>query len=132
MALGRDDLVGGWRLSAWYAEGSDGERNYPMGENAEGMIMYTPDGWVTAVIHAGARQPTSDSGTANASYFNYCGRWRLDGDAVIHTIEHALDQSIVGAEVRREIKLDGDMLNFTGAGAVDGATNIIIWQRTRD
>ena len=47
MSLSRDDLVGVWTLQATYTEDDDGNRTPVLGENPQGRIMYTADGYMT-------------------------------------------------------------------------------------
>jgi hypothetical protein len=51
----RDQLVGAWELIKYSAYLPSDQSNaiYPMGENAQGIIMYTPDGYmyVSRIIH---------------------------------------------------------------------------------
>ena len=52
MATFRDQLVGAWELVEYQAYSADDRSNtiHPMGKNAEGIIMYTPDGYMSAQL----------------------------------------------------------------------------------
>ena len=135
MALSDSDLVGAWVLDEMYAEDEDGGRTHPMGRDAGGMIMYTPDGYMSAITHFADRfLPTdrpSDEERAEAfsTYFNYAGTWALADDTVTHTIQTALDPNMVGMSLSRDITKDGAKLVFSGLGP-DGVTRqFIIWKR---
>lgn len=135
MALGNDDLVGGWTLEEMYAEADDGTRTHPMGRDAGGMIMYTPDGYMSAITHFSDRFLTADRPSdeerseAFNTYFNYAGTWEIDGDTVTHTIRHALDPNMVGVSLSRQVEHEGARMVFTGMGP-DGVTkNVIVWKR---
>jgi hypothetical protein len=39
-----DRLIGAWRLAEFTVTAEDGTVTYPMGEDVEGLIIYTPDG----------------------------------------------------------------------------------------
>lgn len=134
MALAKDDLLGAWELAEMYADKADGTRVWPMGRDAAGAIMYASDGTMSATVVAAGRLAPGPNGDAAAkaaaygSYFNYVARWRLDGEAVVHTIEHALDPAMVGMELRRAIEHRGDVMYFRGASP-DGTASVIIWRR---
>ena len=135
MALSDSDLVGAWVLDEMYAEDEDGGRTHPMGRDAGGMIMYTPDGYMSAITHFADRilpaDRPSDEERAEAfsTYFNYAGTWALADDTVTHTIQTALDPNMVGMSLSRDITRDGAKLVFSGLGP-DGVTRqFIIWKR---
>jgi hypothetical protein len=47
----RDQLIGAWKLVSYVEKPVDGSApSYPLGENAQGIIMYTPDGYVSAQL----------------------------------------------------------------------------------
>ncbi len=135
MATRDADLIGAWDLEEMYAETEDGTRTHPMGRDAKGTIMYTPDHYMSAIVHGAERflpvdRPSDeDRAEAFSSYFNYAGTWGLSGDTVTHAIEHALDPNMAGVSLTREIDYEGSRMIFTGVGP-DGVTkNVIIWKR---
>lgn len=136
MAVKDDDLIGAWALEEMYAETEDGTRSHPMGRDASGMIMYTPDHHMSAIVHFADRflpadRPSDeDQAEAFSSYFNYAGTWSLEGNAVTHVLTHALDPNMVGMSLTRNIEHDGARMVFTGLGP-DGVTKqVIIWKRS--
>ena len=43
----REQLIGAWKLLSYIETPVDGSpKRFPMGENAQGIIMYTPDGYM--------------------------------------------------------------------------------------
>jgi hypothetical protein len=46
----RDRLIGAWRLAEFTVTAEDGTVTYPMGEDVEGLIIYTPDGYMSAQL----------------------------------------------------------------------------------
>src|SRR5271169_1670906 len=52
MAQGlREKLIGAWKLISYVEKPVDGSAPfYPMGEKPEGIIMYTPDGYMSAQL----------------------------------------------------------------------------------
>lgn len=53
----REQLIGAWKLQS-YVEipVDDSEPFYPLGKNATGIIMYTPDGYMSAQLMGEQRQ----------------------------------------------------------------------------
>ena len=51
-AMEPNPLIGAWRLVTYEAHSGD-EISYPLGEDASGYIMYTPDGYMSVLIMAG-------------------------------------------------------------------------------
>jgi hypothetical protein len=135
MASNDSDLVGAWVLDEMYAESEDGTRSHPMGRDADGMIMYTTDGYMSAIVHFADRFLPADGPSneeraeAFSSYFNYSGTWSVKDDTVTHTLQHALDPNMVGMSLSRDITKDGAKVVFSGLGP-DGVTRqFIIWKR---
>lgn len=130
--LKAEDLIGAWTLVSWRIEYSDGRAaSYPFGEDAEGVIMYTPNGYMNAVLHQNARGPVSTQYVREApadekaalfdSFMQYGGRFRVEGENVIHQVEHALNPDLVGTEQLRHVALDGDTLNLSGEEKIEAA-----------
>ncbi|MBV8097902.1 MAG: lipocalin-like domain-containing protein [Verrucomicrobia bacterium] len=46
-------LLGAWSLVAWFEVKPNGERVYPLGEDAIGQIMYSADGHIAAQLMRG-------------------------------------------------------------------------------
>ena len=135
MSLSRDDLVGVWTLEATYTEDDDGNRTPVLGENPQGRIMYTADGYMTAMTGRGDRElPASgaseaDKAAAFDSFMSYAGRWTLNDKVVTHQIEYATNPNWVGTARDRSIDHQGDRMVFSGLSG-DGVTRaVIIWRR---
>src|SRR5260370_33298970 len=47
----REQLIGAWKLVSYIETPMDGSpTRYPMGEKGQGIIMYTPDGYMSAQL----------------------------------------------------------------------------------
>jgi hypothetical protein len=47
----REQLIGAWKLISYVESPVDGSaKRFPMGDKAQGIIMYTPDGWRTRTV----------------------------------------------------------------------------------
>lgn len=93
----RDQLIGAWKLASYVEEPVDGSApSYPFGEDAEGIIMYTPDGFMSAQLSVRKHAPfASDDwyqgkpeefAAAASSYFAYTGPFQVDEEA--QTLTH--------------------------------------------
>jgi hypothetical protein len=111
-------FIGSWELESWRMSGADGIWVYPLGADAEGMLIYAPDGYMFAALTAAGRaafqgdDPLNGSAyeclMAARSYHSYGGRYRLEEDRIIHAVETALYPNLVGTEQVRYWRFDGD------------------------
>ena len=53
--MGSNPLIGAWRLVTYEAHTGD-DVLYPLGEDASGYIMYTPDGYMSVLMMAAGRK----------------------------------------------------------------------------
>jgi hypothetical protein len=45
----REQLIGAWKLASYVEKPVDGSpATYPLGETPRGLILYTPDGYMSA------------------------------------------------------------------------------------
>jgi len=131
------DLLGAWRLESWSFVYDDGRpEEFALGTDAQGIIMYTPDGHVSATLmRAGraAKTPGSDAerATAFAESFAYAGRYEVRDSTVFHSIEVATNPALIGVTSTRYIKLEGDRLTLSGPdfAAGSGRSQKIVWRR---
>jgi hypothetical protein len=106
----REKLIGAWRLVDVVEEPVDGSPvRRPHGERPVGLILYTPDGYMSAQIMERARAAitapdwsdlTSEEYAEEArGYFAYCGSFEVDEAAgrVTHTVEASLSRGGWGA-----------------------------------
>lgn len=118
--MNQSEFVGVWSLKTFSISFSDGRPPiYPFGEDAEGLIVYTECGMMSALLSKANRPKFSttrieDTSRASVcekvkafdSYLHYAGFYRIEGNEVVHTINHALDPSIIGNEQRRFFSYD--------------------------
>jgi len=118
------DLLGSWRLEAWRTDYSDGrEPTFPYGKDAQGMLVYSGDGRMSASIMKAGRPPLSSQNTRLApegekvlafdSYFNYAGPYEIRGDSVVHKVEFSLNPNFAGTEQVRLITLEPGRLTLS-------------------
>jgi len=110
-----DALVGTWRVLAMEHYTDDGEVGRPFGDTPRGLIVYTPERYMTAVLMRPGRPPFAAGDvlggtpaeradaflTANA----FAGRWELQGDEVVHHLEVCTFPNWVGTEQRRRFEV---------------------------
>lgn len=97
------EIVGTWRLVAASATSGDVRDNAPYGPAPAGVITYTGDSMVMAIVSHSGRQPltsgdrisasTNERAEAFATSFSYAGRYSLSGDKIIHRVEIASVQN---------------------------------------
>jgi hypothetical protein len=141
--ISKDDLIGTWQLESWTIGYSDRDDfSYPYGEEPEGLLVYSKDGWMSASISRPGREPLPEDvsyrklpdgvkAAAFSSYFHYAGRYRVvDGD-VIHYVTQSLNPNFPGSEQLRHAELDGQTLVLSGKDQVGSATRFhsLVWHR---
>jgi len=137
MTATAQDLLGAWRLESWTLHYDDGRPpEHPLGPAAQGLIMYTPDGHVSATLMRGDRSTAApatdgDRARAYADSFAYAGRYELRDGTVFHTIEIATNPALIGVTSTRHIAHDGDRLTLSGPdfSAASARTQRIVWRR---
>jgi lipocalin-like protein len=137
-------LVGTWRLVSVTTSSTDGATNDSVfGSNPSGLLTYTPDGRMSAVISYGGRTPLSGDRTSapaneRADAFNtflaYAGRYTTAGDRVTHHVEVASFQNWVNTDLIRTVRHDRDRITLrtppTSVGGVTRTTELV-WERVK-
>ena len=142
----RETLIGAWRLvCSVETDVKTGAVDRPLGDKPEGLILYTPDGYMSAQLSA-ADRPNFESGdmykgkpeeyvAAGLSYLAYSGPYYVDEANRI--VEHEMFVSLFpnwkGQRQARIVKLDEKELHLSPNcplmfnGSLKTAT--IIWRR---
>jgi len=119
-------LLGAWQLLGWeIAESNSDKRLFPFGDNPQGLITYTADGWMSATVSCRQRNKLSTEGglrnlpaqllaEAYKSYFHYAGTYQLQSDRVIHAVTTALNPNMVGTEQVRFFDISDGVLTLRG------------------
>lgn len=117
-ASNRAQLLGAWRLLAWEAIGEDGTIDHPMGDDPQGVVVYTPDGTMMTTLGRAGRTPITGGDmlagpdqervAAFGSFIAYQSRFRMDGGDVIHQVEMSLFPNWVGTAQRRHVEVSPD------------------------
>lgn len=140
-----EQLVGAWELVSYEARRNNEEQTvHPLGDDASGYVMYTPDGHVSVQIMRSGRSSYQVAGPgegtaaelaeAAAGYLAYSGSYRvIDNSVVVHEIDVSLLPNWVGASLRRKVTLDGRRLELITITPIliDGSphTAVLAWDR---
>ena len=134
-----DKLAGTWKLVSASSTTSNGERSEtPYGPNPVGILTYTGDGRVSALISYGGRKAlgalasVEEQAEAFKTFLAYAGRYTLDGENVTHHVEISSIQNYVGKDLVRNVKFQGERITLvTPPTRVNGKiqTLELIWER---
>jgi hypothetical protein len=134
-------LEGTWILDTFLVEDPiTGERTAVLGEQPSGVLVLTVEGRLVSVVTPGGRAPpTTDAERATAfrAMLAYSGRYRVEGDQFIATVDVAWDEAYAGTEQVRRFRLEGDSLILETAPQLSvgtegsGARGIVTWRRER-
>jgi len=141
--ISKEQLCGTWGLESWTIGYSDrDEFTYPYGEDPQGLLLYTDDGWMSASICRSGRAalsaevsfrklPEADKAAAFSSYFHYAGRYRVEDGDVIHEVVQSLNPNMAGTAQLRHAELDGKTLVLSGKDEIGGTTRFhsLVWHR---
>lgn len=146
-AQSADRLVGAWRLVSAKITTDKGEVRDSWGPNPEGLLMYTADGRMSAILTLGNRKPLSvtdfisapapERAEAFASMTAYAGRYTLAGDKVVHHVEVASTPNDVGANMERlVVHVDAERLVLRVAkpylrGGMMVQSQELVWQKVK-
>lgn len=136
-------LIGSWQLVSWLIHYENGrEPGAPFGQTPSGQLLYSADGRMSATVHLRDRASFPEDRSprdldidmlacAYRSYFHYAGTWRIEGDTVIHRIQHSLNPNMVGTEQARKMNLEEPFLSLVAEESVGGGTrrHELIWRR---
>jgi len=142
----RETLIGAWRLvSSVETDIKTGAVDRPLGDKPEGLILYTPDGYMSAQLSA-ADRPNFESGdmykgkpeeyvAAGLTYLAYSGPYYVDeGNRIVeHEMSVSLFPNWRGQRQVRIVVLDELELHLSPSrpllfnGSLKMAT--IIWRR---
>jgi hypothetical protein len=142
-----DALVGVWTLRR-YSDLTDSlPPQYPFGNDPEGLLIYTPDGFVSAVLMARGRPNLGGNGftdgtadqymSAGKGFIGYIGRYEVDEERsiVTHRPVVAFAPNMLGSIQQRFVELEGDVLVLTAEHAqspdLPAINSRLEWARVR-
>jgi hypothetical protein len=139
-------LVGAWRLRSYTDEPVDGSgKSHPMGENVQGLIMYTPDGFMSAQLMTAGRPGFASGDWFDGSdeefraeaggYIAYSGPYAVDEEdqTLTHTMDVSLFPNWIGQTQPRIVELGRDTLRLSTAAPFRSngkmVNSYLSWQR---
>lgn len=144
----RDQLIGAWKLVSYEERPVDGSPSfYPMTEKPQGIIMYTPDGYMSAQLCKPDRKPfssgdwfkgTDDDYKQEAStYIAYTGPFHVDEEkrTLTHTMFISLFPNWIGQTQPRVVKIEGNSLHLSTASPITSGGKVVNsylrWERAK-
>ena len=142
----RDRLIGAWKLVSYVEEPVDGSAPFhPMGEKPKGIIMYTPDGYMSAQLMRPDRRPFASGdwfdGTEEeyreeaSTYIAYSGPFHVDEEkrTLTHSMFVSLFPNWTGQTQPRVVKIEDDKLFLSTESPIKSGGKIVMsrlqWQR---
>jgi Lipocalin-like domain len=142
----RDQLIGAWKLVSYVEEPVDGSAPFhPLGERPKGIIMYTPDGYMSAQLMRPERRPFASGdwfdGTEEeyreeaSTYIAYSVPFHVDEEkrTLTHSMLVSLFPNWTGQTQPRVVKIEGDKLFLSTESPLKSGGKIVMsylqWQR---
>lgn len=137
-------LAGAWRLVAWTIEyPATGRVTQPFGPHPEGLLLYTPDGYMSAMLQRPGRSRLSRSdphavsdaekAAAFGGYMHYAGTWSVTAGCVVHEVGLAMNPNLLGTRQVRRATLAGDELRLEADEPLEAAGQVrrhrLSWRR---
>ena len=136
-----DSPVGAWKLvSCIFEDVQTKERTLPYGEHPKGYAILTPEGRLMALITAEGRtvpHTGEDRDAAFRSAAAYSGRYRVDGNQFVTTVDIAWNEAWVGTDQVRFFRMEGDRLYIQTPPTPNPEARarmmhgMLIWQREK-
>jgi hypothetical protein len=127
----RDRLIGAWSLVSYEERPVDGSPSfYPMGTSPKGIIMYTPDGFMSAQLSKPDRKPFASGDWFKASdaefrdeatsYIAYTGPFHVDEEKqhLTHSMFISLFPNWIGQTQPRVVRIEGNRLFLSTASPI--------------
>jgi hypothetical protein len=142
----KEQLIGAWTLSTYVARDiGSGVESYPLGEHPLGLILYTPDGYMSAQLQRPERHSFSggdllhatpeEYAAAGSSYIAYSGRFFVDEikKSLSHEMAVSFFPNWFGQRQVRLVDVNDEWLQLSTDGPIhfEGAqkTAALRWRR---
>jgi len=139
----KDSVVGTWKLVSVTATTDKGVMDKAaLGQNPSGLLTYTADGRMMAIISDDGRKPLSiadrvsapaeERAQAYSTFMAYAGRYTYTCDKVVHHVEVASLQNWVNTDQTRFVTLHGNRLIVRNTPQLRGAVMVTlesVWER---
>ena len=137
-----DRLQGTWKLvSAVREEIPSGATTTMFGERPQGVLNYSPEGRMIALIAHGNRKAAAAGRATPAeaealyrSMLSYGGRYSVADDVVTHHVDISWNEKFTGGEQKRHFKLDDNRLTLStpqSPDPIDGKMSVrrLVWEK---
>ncbi|TNE35938.1 MAG: hypothetical protein EP348_08000 [Alphaproteobacteria bacterium] len=128
------DLIGSWTLLSWQGFKNGTPAGFPMGEDAQGQIIYSAEGRMSGfLMRADFARATRGTPAQYNTSLAYGGTFRVEGDEVIHDVIYATIPHWIGTPLVRKIERKGKNIllktapETSNSGAVH--EHLLLWQR---
>jgi hypothetical protein len=132
-------LIGSWKLVSWQVV-VEGQPQDLFGSKPKGYLILTREGRAIALTTAQNRTAgasEAERAALHKSMLAYTGRYRVEGDEFVTTVDASWNEAWNGTEQRRKFRTEGDKLIVESApapsilfpGKVDYRR--IVWERER-
>jgi hypothetical protein len=132
-------LIGNWKLVSWQVIVGEETQN-PFGSHPKGYLILTREGRAIALTTADPRAPgegVAERAALHRSMLAYSGKYRLEGDDFITTVDISWNEVWNGTEQRRHYRVEGGRLfidsapapSITNPGKIDFRR--LVWEREK-
>jgi hypothetical protein len=138
-AADSEALIGNWKLVSWQVVvGGDAQNLF--GLHPKGYLILTREGRAVAITTADNRRAGSgdaEGAALHKSMLAYSGKYRVESDDFITTVDISWNEIWNGSEQRRHYRIEGDKLFIESAPApsiiLPGRTDFrrIVWEREK-
>jgi hypothetical protein len=118
-AANSDALIGNWKIVSWQVVVGNETQN-PFGSSPKGYLLLTREGRAMAINTADNRKPgdgVAERAALHKSMLAYSGKYRIEGDDFITTVDVSWNEIWNGTEQRRHYPIEGDRLFIESAPA---------------
>jgi hypothetical protein len=135
-----DSLIGNWKLVSWQVIVENGAPQNVFGSNPKGYLILTREGRSMALTTADNRKGgmgNAERAELHKSMLAYSGKYRIEGNEFITTVDVSWNEVWNGTEQRRRFRIEGDRLLIESAPAPSivfpGRTDFrrIVWERDK-
>ena len=138
-------VVGTWNLVSVASTTDKGEMNKAaLGQHPSGLLTYTVDGRMMAIISDDGRKPLSipdrvaapveERAQAYSTFMAYAGRYTFTCDKIVHHVEVASLQNWVSTDQTRFVTLVDDRLHVRNAPQLRNGVMVTlesVWERAK-
>jgi hypothetical protein len=141
----KDSVVGTWKLLSVTATTEKDDVDKPLlGQNPSGLLTYTANGRMMAIISDDGRKPLSiadrvaapveERAKAYSTFMAYAGRYRFTCDKLVTHVEVASLQNWVNTDQTRFVTVQGDRLHVRNTPMLRAGVTVNIqsvWERLK-